>query len=127
MFKIEDTTIHLTRGDIAIFEVSTVDEDGNDYIFQVDDIIRFSVFEKNNLNNIKIQKDIVVTEETDKVVIKLTSEDTAIDNIINKPANYWYEIKLNPDDDQQTIIGYDENGAKILTLYPEGVDNDDKS
>lgn len=82
---------------------------------------------KNNLNNIKIQKDIVVTEETDKVVIKLTSEDTAIDNIINKPANYWYEIKLNPDDNQQTIIGYDENGAKILTLYPEGVDNDDKS
>ena len=46
MFKIEDTTIHLTRGDMAIFEVSTVDEDGNDYIFQVDDIIRFSVFEK---------------------------------------------------------------------------------
>lgn len=37
----------------------------------------------------------------------------------SKPIEYWYEIELNGD---STIIGYDNDGAKKLILYPEGAD-----
>jgi hypothetical protein len=37
-------------------------------------------------------------------------------------VDYWYEVELNPDEDCQTIVGYDEDGAKVLRLFPEGAD-----
>ena len=42
-----------------------------------------------------------------------------IGEMANKPIEFWYEIELNGD---STIIGYDEEGAKRLILYPEGAD-----
>ena len=36
---------------------------------------------------------------------------------MNKPVEYWYEIELN---NEHTVIGYDDNGAKIFMLFPEG-------
>ena len=60
-------------------------------------------------------------EATTSVDLSLDSTETTIGDIINKPVEYWYEIQLNPDTEPQTIIGYDENGAKIFKLYPEGV------
>jgi len=47
-----------------------------------------------------------------------------IGDVINKPTDYWYEIEINPETKPQTIIGYDENGEKILKLYPEGSDRE---
>ena len=52
----------------------------------------------------------------------LSSEETKIGNVISKPVVYWYEIEINPDSAPITIIGYDNDGAKELILYPEGVD-----
>ena len=49
--------------------------------------------------------------------INLTSEETRIGNLTNAPVEYWYKIELN---NQYTIVGYDEDGAKKLILYPEG-------
>ena len=74
----------------------------------------------NNPGTIFIQKDVVVKEETTIVDIKLESEDTTIDELIYMPTNYWYEVELNPDTEPQTIIGYDDTGAKLFVLYPEG-------
>jgi hypothetical protein len=51
----------------------------------------------------------------------LSKEDTKIGKKVNKPVDYWYEVELNPDTYPQTIVGYDEDGAKIFKLYPEGV------
>ena len=61
-----------------------------------------------------------VLQPTDLVTISLSSTDTRIGEIINKPVDYWYEIELNPDTTPQTIIGYDADGPKILKLFPEG-------
>ena len=46
-------------------------------------------------------------------------DDMKIGEMLNKQVEYWYEIELNND---ETIIGYDDDGAKKLILYPEGAD-----
>ena len=122
MFAIKrDNSIHLTRGDIATIQVSAV-IDGAEYTFKNGDVVRLKVFEKKNCENIVLTKVVDVSAETLTVDISLTSEDTKIGGIINKPVEYWYEIELNPDTAPQTIICYDEKGEKIFTLYPEGDD-----
>ena len=80
------------------------------------------VFTKKNCNDVVLQKIITVEEPCTAIDIVLTSEDTKIGDIINKPVDYWYEIELNPDTNPQTILAYDDDGAKIFTLYPEGGD-----
>ena len=123
MFKIDTTTkqINITRGDVGIIAVSAKNEEGQDYEFQVGDIIRLGVFPAKDYSKVILQKDVEVTEQTTSVDLVLNSEDTTIGEIINKPVNYWYEIQLNPDTEPQTIVGYDEEGAKLFTIYPEGV------
>lgn len=124
MFKVDDdNTVHITRGDQAVLGVIAYNENDSEYIFKVGDIIRLSIFKKKDLNTIVLKKDVIVSEETTQVEMILTSEDTTIDDIINKPVDYWYEVQLNPDVNPQTIIGYDEDGPKIFRLYPEGADN----
>lgn len=123
MFKIEDTTIKITRGDYGIIGVTAEDEDGTDYTFQVDDQVRFAIYEKKNYDNLILEKVITVTEPTLEVDVEFTPEDTKIGETINKPTDYWYEISLNPDGNTQTIVGYDDTGAKIFRIYPEGVED----
>lgn len=121
MFKIDSVSkqISLTRGDTALIEVSAKNEDGTDYTFQVGDIVRFKVFKRKDCGCIELQKDVEVTESGTTVEVLLTSEDSKIGGIINKPAKYWYEVEVNPDTSCQTIIGYDEDGEKVFMLYPE--------
>ncbi|MBQ4263136.1 MAG: hypothetical protein IJB83_02690 [Bacilli bacterium] len=122
MFKIDKTSkqISLTRGDVAQIEVSALNEDGTDYTFNEGDIIRFKVIKRKECNSVELQKDVEVNEAGTIVNISLTSEDTKIGGLINKPVKYWYEVEVNPETNCQTIIGYDEDGEKIFMLYPEG-------
>ena len=120
MFAVyEDLSIYVTRGDIVTL-AATADDNGNAYLFQPGDIIRMKVTEKKACENVVLQKDFPVTEETDCVTILLTEKDTKIGGVISKPVDYWYEIELNPLTNPQTIIGYDDEGAKIFKLMPEG-------
>lgn len=123
MFKIDaKKNIYLTRGDIATINVSAKNSDGTDYTFKVGDIVRINVFRKAGCNYIVLSKDTEVIEETTTVAIPLTSEDTKIEELINKPVEYWYEIVLNPETAPQTIVGYLEEPT-IFKLLPEGGDN----
>lgn len=123
MFKVkDDLSIHVTRGDVGLLGITAKNEDESDYIFQIGDVVRLGVFEKKKFSSIKLQKDIIVQEQGTEVQISLNKEDTSIGDIINTPVDYWYEVQLNPETNPQTIIGYDENGAKIFRLYPEGVE-----
>lgn len=125
MFKVnDDLSIHVTRGDIGLLGITAKNEDESDYIFQIGDVVRLGVFEKKKFSSIKLQKEITVQEQGTEVQIPLNKEDTTIGNIINAPVDYWYEIQLNPETNPQTIIGYDESGAKIFRLYPEGVEEE---
>lgn len=124
MFKInDDLSIYVTRGDAAVFNVA-VDAGGEPYTFQSGDVVRFKVFEKKGCDCVVLQKDFPVTEATDSVEVLLTGEDTKIGELIHKPRDYWYEVELNPNTHPQTVVGYDEDGAKVLRLFPEGKDVD---
>lgn len=130
MLKVEnDMTINVTRGDsgeIVIRAFDKIDNEGEKlYEFQQGELIRLKVFEKKACENVVLQKDFPIEETTESVSIFLTEEDTRIGEIISKPVDYWYEIELNPESNPQTIVGYDEDGAKIFRLYPEGRDLED--
>lgn len=115
----DDLSIYLTRGDAAVFSVGANVGD-TEYTFKVDDVVRFKVFAKKDCEEVVLKKDFKVTEETNRVEISLDSDETKFGDYISKPTDYWYEVELNPDGYAQTIIGYDEDGAKIFKLFPEG-------
>lgn len=118
MQKIDGTTIKVNRGDSLNLTLSLKLADGTNYTFQNGDVIVFSIYKKGNMSgNAVLMKQINVTEEATSIEINLTNTDTQIGELINKPVQYWYEIELN---NQYTVIGYDDNGAKVFELYPEG-------
>lgn len=122
MFTInDDNSIYLTRGDAVAFTV-TCEDDGKSYVFQPGDVVRLKVFGKKDAENVVLQKDFPVVTATEEVEIFLSEDDTKIGEVISKPTDYWYEVELNPHDNPQTIIGYDEDGAKVFKLFPEGDD-----
>ena len=120
MFVINgDLSIYATRGDIVFFAVSA-EENGVAYKFQKGDVLRMVIYGRKDAETVLLEKSFDVTEETSEVSIFLTSDDTRIGDIISKPTDYWYEIELNPLTNPQTIIGYDDDGAKVFRLFPEG-------
>lgn len=122
MFSInEDMSIYATRGDTVFFAVKAYDGE-EAHTFRAGDVVRITVFGKKNCENVVLSKSFGVAEDTVSVEILLTSADTRFGEAISKPVEYWYEIELNPDTDAQTIIGYDDDGAKIFKLFPEGAD-----
>lgn len=117
----DDNSIYATRGDIVFFAV-TAEDKGKNFKFQPGDVLRMKVYGKKDAENVVLQKDFPVSEITEKVYINLTGEDTKFGEVISKPRDYWYEVELNPDTEPQTIVGYDEDGAKLFKLFPEGDD-----
>jgi hypothetical protein len=117
MFVInEDFSIYCTRGDYCEFPVK--------HQFKQGDVVRFKATRKKDCETVVIQRDFTVEVETEEITISLTGEDTKIGEVISKPTDYWYEVELNPDTHPQTIIGYDDDGAKVFKLFPEGKDVD---
>ena len=114
----DDLSIYCTRGDYCHIPVQ--------HKFQPGDKVRFKAFRKKDCNTIVIQRDFTVETAADTFVISLTGADTKIGEVISKPVDYWYEVELNPETNPQTIIGYDEEGAKVFKLFPEGKDVDEE-
>ena len=112
----DDLSIYCTRGDCCEIPVK--------HEFKQGDVVRFKATRKKDCETVVIQRDFVVDTDTDEIIISLTGEDTKIGEVISKPTDYWYEVELNPDTHPQTIIGYDEDGAKVFKLFPEGKDVD---
>lgn len=122
MFTVnDDLSIYLTRGDTLFFNVTAKDH-GNPYTFKPGDVIRISVTAKKDVTDVYIQKDFLVNEACRSVFIFLEGRETKIGEKINKYKDYWYEIVLNPDTIPQTIIGNNDEGPKILRLFPEADD-----
>lgn len=124
MFRInDDLSIYATRGDAGIFALAAKKNGEANHQFAKNDMVRFKVFEKKGCHCVVLQKDFIVSEATYNVDMLLTKEDTKIGEIISKPKDYWYEVELNPETAQpHTLVGYDENGAKVFRLFPEGAD-----
>lgn len=117
----DDKSIYVTRGDMAFLRI-TCTKNGEPYTFRVGEVVRFNVCEKKNCDKVVLQKDFLVTAETQGVEVILNGADTKIGDVISKPTDFWYEVVLNPVDNPQTIIGYDTEGARIFRLFPEAND-----
>lgn len=118
----EDNSIYVTRGDAVAFGVTMTDDKEEPQNFLPGDVVRLKVYGKKNPAHVVLQKDLRVVDETESVSIYISSEETKFDNLISKPKEYWYDVELNPDGDTQTIIGFDEDGAKVFKIFPEGAD-----
>lgn len=118
MQKVTNTTIEVNRGDELNLNLSLKLDSGEDYTFEEGDKVVFSLYEKGKMSdNAILIKEVDATPEETSLEISLTSNETKIGEMINKPVEYWYEIELN---DRYTVIGYDDKGAKKFILYPEG-------
>lgn len=116
----EDMSISLTRGDSGVLDVKAKQGDGF-YEFQSGDKVFFRVSEAKDAGNSKLEIEGYVNGEDPTLAqIELTEEQTkSLCEPINKPVEFWYEISLENGGGRQTLIGYDEDGAKILRLFPE--------
>lgn len=135
MVAIDDdkTTIYITRGDktngkfnklafyFPIYNMQTKQEEN--YVFKLEDKIDFIVMQKKGYTKEEVFrktykiKDLGYTEPTEHPEIPLTSIDTKKFELLNKKKTYWYDLVLN---DDTTILGTDEDGAKKIVVYPEG-------
>lgn len=117
MLTIEGKQINITRGDTGTIKIKTKTSSGY-YTFSPNDVIEFKVYSKKAYQEQPVlYKKVILQEDTNEVEIDLTSSDTRIGDIENKPKEYWYEVQLNGN---ITLIGYDEEGASIFNLLPEG-------
>lgn len=125
MIKYDSFTkqLQINRGDSTTLKINAKDSAGEQYQFKVGEKVKFSITERKNEENVIFSKTITVAEQGYNVDIPLSSEDTKIGDIINKPVIYWYEISvLTLNNEIQTIIGYDDDGAKEFVLNPEAGD-----
>lgn len=133
MIAIEESTIiHLTRGDATqdkfnklafifpIYNFETKQEEN--YKFQPDDKITFVVVNKKGYTKEEILRkeytlrEIGYTEETEIAELPLTEEDTKVFPLSDKAQTFWYDLILN---DTTTMLGFDNEGAKRIIIYPE--------
>lgn len=132
MIAVEGTTLHITRGDetketynrlafeYPIYNLETEQEEK--YIFQPDDKIAFVVVPKKGYTREEILrkeytlKDIGYTQPTETVELPLTEEETKKFPLSNKAQTFWYDLILN---DTTTMLGFDDEGAKRIIVYPE--------
>ena len=114
MFKIVNKTFHVSRGDSG-----TVNLRLKNTTFRPEDDVVFKIYEVQGLDSAPIiEVHTSVEEESDTINIELNGEEhTNFGDLGNEIVDYWYEIAVNED---RTIIGFDENGAKIFKLYPTG-------
>lgn len=84
--------------------------------FKADDIIKFSIVNKKNYEDVVFQKEFKISEECTEYVLQFTKEEMRIGSPISKKSEYYYEIELN---DDTTLLGSFTDGDKKFILYPE--------
>lgn len=127
MFVIDEdgTTLKVTRGQSGTITFGALTPEGEPYTFQVGDVLRLNVTKVNKENSVVMSVDTIIQEATTEATISITSFDSKIGTVINKPTDYWYDIELNPDSAiAQMLLGYDDEGPKIFKLYPESIKED---
>lgn len=123
MLQIDGYKLSANRGDVGTFDFKTNVKGDGEYYFNVGDVLSFGIYNKKEMDKDPLFfKEYTVNEPTNIVTIVFENEDLSIGEIINKPVEYWYEIKLN---NQSTLLGYDKNGPKTFMIYPEGADKDE--
>jgi hypothetical protein len=117
MFKFTNNTFHVTRGDSGSVTISY--QDGS--VLPAGATLMFRVYEQNGFDSdpiIDLAQDLEEGLTSYELVID-GEETSKFDNPAGEKEAYWYELKIGPDN---TVLGYDETGAKIFYVYPTGKD-----
>ena len=112
----EDYHLKINRGNTLRFDYSILGGD-TPYVFKEDDELVFSVY-----NAFGLEQEPVLTvpfkptEGSTEITIEVPKDKMKFAPMTNMEQDYWYEITLN----EETMLGFDEAGPKIITIYPEG-------
>lgn len=112
MLYVVNWDISLNRGESINLQLISNDS------FKIGDIIKFSIVEPGNYDNVIFVKEFEVPNDSDNFTITLTSDDTRkiCEPFKDGEKLYYYEIELN---DEFTLLGKDRYGDKKFILYPE--------
>lgn len=116
-FNKEDKSLKHNRG--AKGSIKLINKNGT---FKIGDIFKFSIVEKGEYEKVLFQKKFEVTEACSEYFLTFTSEEMRFCEPINKEEEFYYEIEQNED---TTLIGYDETKHKKFILYPEAGNKED--
>lgn len=116
MFKFTNNTFHVTRGDSG--SVTIEYQDGSNLPAST---ILFRVYEKDGLDaEPKINIEDNLPGDTNSYILEIPGYETMkLDNPVGEKDEYWYELKIGL---ENTVLGYDETGAKLFYVYPTGKD-----
>lgn len=113
MYKIVDKNIYANRGDAISIVIAN-----NSDVFKELDELTIRICKQGDYAQTLYQDTIQVDEPTAEVTIHLSPSVTRslCEPFGNGVKIFWYEIELNHD---STLVGYDSNGPKLFTLWPE--------
>lgn len=111
MLKIEDKEIHINRGDRATIRLRRKEEQ-----FKTGDLVKFSIVDKRNYNNVLFQKEYQVQEDSEYVDIFFLEDDTRFAEIKKGFLECRYEIEYNGG---ITLLGASENDNNVIKIYAE--------
>ena len=117
----EDNNLHITRGDCSFDRMNTIEISLDGYTFKPEDKITFVAMLKKGFTKEEVLKkeftleEIGIDEEVDQFDLSFTKEETRKFELKDKKVIFWYTVVLN---DSVTILGYDEDGAKKIFVYP---------
>lgn len=115
--ELVDTHLKINRGNTLRFDYSIEAGEDTLYVFKEDDIVTFSIYNAFGLNEDPLlTKSFKPEPDTTELKIVVSKEEMKIGPMENMEIDYWYEITLN----EETVSGFDGNGPKIITIYPEG-------
>ena len=113
----EDYLLDINRGNRLVFDYEISNGDDTNYIFKDDDIVTFSIYEAFGLEKEPVlSKSFKPTSGSDTIKIDIPKDEMKFSEMTNTYVDYWYEITLN----EETTLGFDDLGAKIIRIYPEG-------
>jgi hypothetical protein len=112
----EDYHLKINRGNTLRFDYSILGGE-TPYIFTEDDVIVFSIYKAFELENDPVLSvEFKPEPDTTEITIEVPKDKMKFSPMSSMEQDYWYEITLNG----ETTLGFDSNGAKIITIYPEG-------
>lgn len=113
MFKFTGNALHITRTEAGVINITK--KSG----FNIGDTIELQVYEADGLDSEPVlEKSVKIENASNVASLELYSADTDLGEPANDIVEYWFQIRMNGD---TTILGFDQNKAKILYLYPCGV------
>lgn len=111
MFKLKGRDLHISRtqpGTLTIKSKAKITDGEALMKLRIYDVDGFEAGYLKEING-------KITDDQMSVNFTFSGSDTEIEEISNEILTYWYEIRIG-----EKVIGFDEQQARILYIYPSG-------